>query len=43
MPDRSAGWPGEPGMGGWYTAAEHAAAAAVMTEMSGWTHAGLPG
>ncbi|MGB6160968.1 MAG: aminotransferase class I/II-fold pyridoxal phosphate-dependent enzyme [Pseudonocardiaceae bacterium] len=39
MPARQRGWPGEPGMGGWYTAAEHAAVAAVMTEMTGWTHA----
>lgn len=39
MPAGQESWPGEPGMGGWYTAAEHAAAAAVMTGMSGWTHA----
>jgi perosamine synthetase len=39
MPIGPQRWPGEPGMGGWYTAAEHAAAAAVMTEMHGWTHA----
>lgn len=30
-------WPGEPGMGGWYTAAEHAALAQVLTEMPSWT------
>ncbi len=39
MPAWQRGWPGEPGMGGWYTAVEHAAVAAVMTEMTGWTHA----
>lgn len=39
MPAWQRGWPGEPGMGGWYTAAEHAAVAAVMAEMTGWTHA----
>ncbi|MGH3591850.1 MAG: DegT/DnrJ/EryC1/StrS family aminotransferase, partial [Pseudonocardiaceae bacterium] len=39
MPGRPDNWPGESGMGGWYTDAEHAAVAAVMTEMTGWTHA----
>ncbi len=39
MPARQDGWPGEPGMGGWYTAAEHTAAAVVMSEMIEWTHA----
>lgn len=39
MPPWQDSWPGEPGMGGWYTAAEHAAVAAVMNEMTGWTHA----
>jgi perosamine synthetase len=38
MPAQQAGWPGEPGMGGWYTAAEHEAVVAVMEEMAGWTH-----
>jgi perosamine synthetase len=38
MPAPPDSWPGEPGMGGWYTAAEHAAVATVMTEMTGWTH-----
>lgn len=33
----AARWPGEPGMGGWYTAAEHAALAQVLTEMPSWT------
>lgn len=39
MPTHQDSWPGEPGLGGWYTAAEHAAVAAVMNEMTGWTHA----
>lgn len=30
-------WLGEPGMGGWYTAAEHTALAQVLTEMPSWT------
>jgi dTDP-4-amino-4,6-dideoxygalactose transaminase len=30
-------WPGEPGTGGWYTDAEHAALAHVLTEMPSWT------
>lgn len=30
-------WPGEPGMGGWYTDAERAALAQVLAEMPSWT------
>ncbi|MGQ0773156.1 MAG: DegT/DnrJ/EryC1/StrS family aminotransferase [Pseudonocardiales bacterium] len=30
-------WPGEPGTGGWYTDAEHAALARVLAEMPSWT------
>ncbi|MGH3568383.1 MAG: DegT/DnrJ/EryC1/StrS family aminotransferase [Pseudonocardia sp.] len=30
-------WPGEPGTGGWYTDAEHAALATVLAEMPSWT------
>ncbi|MGH3935523.1 MAG: DegT/DnrJ/EryC1/StrS family aminotransferase [Pseudonocardiaceae bacterium] len=39
MPVRQDDWPGEPGMGGWYTAAEHAAVSAAINEMTRWTHA----